>query len=108
VLNKYINEYLKTDDRGIYEWARISTALGRNALNRLNRKEIVLTVTILLRTQLTAPIGNELLARYQAGIDNELYKAIAALRKHQEWRSKSMVTLMVTLMVTPMVTLETA
>jgi len=33
-----------------------------------------------------------LLARYQAGIDNELYKAIEALRKQQEWRSKAIVT----------------
>lgn len=46
-----------------------------------------------VRAKLTAPIHNELLARYQAGIDNELYKAIEALRKQQEWRSKGMVIL---------------
>ena len=46
-----------------------------------------------VRIKLSAPIGNELLARYQAGIDNEMYKAIEALRKQQEWRGKGMVPL---------------
>ena len=92
-LNKYINDYLKTDGRGIHGWACNLIACCRKELSRLNRKAIVLTVTEQLRNKLTAPIGNELLARYQAGIDNELYKAIEALRKQQEWRSKGMVTL---------------
>ena len=92
-LNEYINNYLKKGDRGIHEWACDLADWCRKELSRLNRKAMVLTVAEQLRNKLTAPIGNELLARYQAGIDNELYKAIEALRKQQEWRSKGMVTL---------------
>ena len=92
-LNEYINDYLKTDDQGIHEWACNLVAWCKKELSRLNRKAIVLSVTEQLRNKLTAPIGNELLARYQAGIDDELYKAIEALRKQQEWRSKGMIPL---------------
>ena len=92
-LNEYINNYLKTDDMGIHEWACNLASWCKKELSRLNRKAIVLTVTEQLKNKLTAPISNELLARYQAGIDNELYKAIEALRKQQEWRSKGMIPL---------------
>ena len=92
-LNEYINNYVRKDTMGIHEWACEQADWCRKELNRLNRKATVLTVTEQLRNKLTAPIGNELLARYQAGIDNELYKAIEALRKQQEWRSKGMATL---------------
>ena len=92
-LNEYINDYVKKDDMGIHEWTCEQADWCRKELSRLNRKAIVLTVSKQLINKLTAPIGNELLARYQAGIDNELYKAIEALRKQQEWRSKGMVTL---------------
>lgn len=61
--------------------------------DRFNRKAKILIVAELLKNKLTAPISNELLLRYQAGVDNELYKAIEALRKQQEWRSKGRATL---------------
>ena len=92
-LNEYINDYLRKDTMGIHEWAYEQADWCRKELSRLNRKAVVLTVSEQLRNKLTAPIGNELLARYQASIDSELYKAIEALRKQQEWRSKSMVIL---------------
>lgn len=92
-LNTYINDYLKKDDMGIHEWACSVGDWKRKEISRLNRKTLVLKVAEQLKNKLTAPIDNELLARYQAGIDNELYKAIEALRKQQEWRSKGMVTL---------------
>ena len=92
-LNEYINAHLKIDDQGIHDWACNLAEWCRVELSRLNRKAIVLTVTEQLRNKLTAPINNELLVRYQAGIDNELYKAIEALRKQQEWRIKGMITL---------------
>lgn len=90
-LNEYINDYLKTDEQGIHEWACNLHTWCRKELIRFNRKAIVLKVSEQLRNKLTAPINNELLARYQAGIDNELYKAIEALRKQQEWRSKAII-----------------
>lgn len=88
-LSEYINDYLKKDDQGIHEWAYELAEWCKKEQCRLNRKETVLKVTAQLMNKLTAPIGNELLSRYQAGIDNELYKAVEALRKQQEWRSKA-------------------
>ena len=92
-LNVYINDYLKKDDQGIHEWCFELAEWCKKELCRFNRKETVLKVAEQLKHKLTAPIDNELLSRYQTGIDNELYKAIEALRKQQEWRSKSMVTI---------------
>lgn len=43
----------------------------------------------LMQTSASAPVSNELLARYSAGLDNELYRAIEALRKQQEFRLKN-------------------
>jgi len=37
----------------------------------------------------SAPINNDLLIRYSTGLDNELFKAIAALRAEQEFRIKN-------------------
>ena len=85
------------DDTSLNEWARnIAKNLfnySQEELKRLERKKQVLSVAKQLNNKLTAPINNELVSRYQASIDNELYKAIEALRKQQEWRSKSMAVL---------------
>lgn len=44
----------------------------------------------LMQASAAAPVSNELLARYSVGLDNELYKAIEALRKQQEFRLKTL------------------
>lgn len=38
------------------------------------------------RVRQSAPVRNELLARYSTGLDTELYRAIEQLRKQQEFR----------------------
>ena len=85
------------DDTSLNGWARtIAKNLfnySQEELKRLARKKQVVSVAKQLNNKLTAPINNELMSRYQASIDNELYKALEALRKQQEWRSKSMVVL---------------
>lgn len=43
----------------------------------------------LMQMSAAAPVSNELLARYSVGLDNELYRAIEALRKQQEFRLKN-------------------
>lgn len=43
----------------------------------------------LMQIKARAPISNELLARYSAGMDNELYRAIEALRRQQEFRFRN-------------------
>jgi hypothetical protein len=52
------------------------------------RKFKIQTAAAQVQAQASAPVTNELLARYSAGLDNELYRAIEALRKQQEFRLK--------------------
>jgi hypothetical protein len=42
-----------------------------------------------VKSHRSAPIDQELLARYQVSIDNELQKAIRCLREAQEWRFRA-------------------
>lgn len=58
-------------------------------LAKLERKPMVQAVAKLVQVKLSAPVEMELLARYQVAIDAELYRAMDALRKQQEWRMKS-------------------
>lgn len=91
-LVSYINEYLKKEDTGIHDWVSDLIDHSRKELNRLDSKNLMLSIAEQLKNKLTAPIGNELLTRYQTSTDNELYRAIIALRKQQEWRSRSMIS----------------
>jgi hypothetical protein len=92
-LADYVSFLCDGDDDGFHDWTIQLYKFARDELAAFNRRELVQSIAIQLKTKLTAPINNELLVRYQASIDNELYRAIDALRKQQEWRSKSMVTL---------------
>jgi hypothetical protein len=42
-----------------------------------------------VNTMRSAPFTKELMMRYQVALDSELYRAMDALRKQQEWRIKS-------------------
>ena len=92
-LAEYIVFLNEDNAEGFYDWTTELYKWVRGEVNTSERKVLVQAIGQQVRIKLSAPIGNELLARYQAGIDNELYKAIEALRKQQEWRSKGMVTL---------------
>lgn len=92
-LEEYIDFLNKEDNDGFYygylkliQWTRDEIAI-------FNRKEMVQSIGLHVKDKFSAPISNELIVRYQAGVDNELYKAIEALRKQQEWRSKGIITL---------------
>ena len=88
------SDFLNKDNaEGFYEWTTELYKWVRGEVNTSERKVLVQAIGQQVRIKLSAPIGNELLARYQAGIDNEMYKAIEALRKQQEWRGKGMVPL---------------
>ena len=92
-LDAYIDFLNKDNAEGFYEWTTELYKWVRGEVNTSERKVLVQAIGQQVRIKLSAPIGNELLARYQAGIDNEMYKAIEALRKQQEWRGKGMVPL---------------
>ena len=71
------------------EWAMELMDWCEKERTRLTRKREVQQIAELVRCQASAPINNDLLVRYQLTLDNELYRAIEALRKQQEWRNKS-------------------
>lgn len=56
---------------------------------RLERRPMVQAVAKMVQLKLSAPVEMELLARYQVSLDAELYRAMDALRKQQEWRMKA-------------------
>ena len=76
---------------GLSDWLDEVLSWNSTELKKYSRREAVQQVAELVTIQVSAPIKQELLGRYQASLDNELYKAIDALRKQQEWRSKGLV-----------------
>lgn len=73
------------------EWVYQLYECCEENIKRNERKSEVQSVAELVKASLAAPINNELIGRYQTALDNELYKAIEALRKQQEWRGKVVV-----------------
>lgn len=60
-----------------------------DTLNLLGRRPPSKEAEAWRHTKLSAPIANELMMRYQIALDGELYRAIEALRKQQEWRLRA-------------------
>lgn len=58
-------------------------------VSRLARRPLVQSIAEMVQAEKSAPIANEVLMRYQIALDGELYRAMEALRKQQEWRQKS-------------------
>ena len=56
---------------------------------RDSKKKAIQDVARQVQIRASAPVSNELLARYSTGLDNELYRAIEALRRQQEFRFKN-------------------
>ena len=83
--------YFEDTESNLKEWAGELYNWCKEEIKRNERKVEVQSVAELVRASLTTPINNELIVRYQTGLDNELYKAIEALRKQQEWRGKAVV-----------------
>ena len=62
----------------------------REQLQEAKQKELILEVAKLIRNKraILPEKVRESLVKYQVMLDNELYKAIKALREAQEWRLK--------------------
>ena len=78
---------------GMREWAEELESWCKRELAKEERRPVVQMVAALVQQQATAPVSNELLGRYQAALDGELYKAMRALREQQTWRLNNSVTL---------------
>lgn len=82
--------YLKANykDEGLLEWVCALRGWCGETLKQLHRRPLVQSVAKLVQAQKSAPIGSEVLMRYQVAIDGELYRAMEALRKQQTFRLK--------------------
>ena len=81
-LEAYTNEQLREGADNLVAW-------GKKQLSNNIRREKIRDVAAQVLISASAPVNNGLLARYSAGLDNELYRAIEALRKQQEFRLKN-------------------
>jgi hypothetical protein len=88
-IDEYVAYHTKTDSEGLWTWANEMFNWCEKELAKYQRRSDVRQVAEQMRMKQSAPMHNELLIRYQTALDAELYKAIEALRKQQEWRSKS-------------------
>jgi hypothetical protein len=59
------------------------------ASEKSERKNQLAELGQMAQAKNSAPIGSDLLIRYSTSLDNELFKAIAALRAEQEFRFKN-------------------
>ena len=76
----------------LHEWATELSEYCGKVVARYGRKPAVQSIAKTVQDYFTAPINSENLQRYQAALDGELYKAIEALRKQQEYRHKLGIT----------------
>ena len=88
-IDEYVAYQTKSSSEGLWTWANELFNWCEKELAKYQRRSDVRQVAEQMRMKQSAPMHNELLIRYQAALDAELYKAIEALRKQQEWRSKS-------------------
>lgn len=92
---RYLDTYEREDYNGriergpTYYLADLSNWCSKELRKQKNRL-LVASLLPWVRDYRLAPVEHELLPRYQAALDGELYRAIRALREAQEWRLKTM------------------
>lgn len=89
VIDEYVMHITESNSEGLRTWADNLFAWCTKELEIYKRKDEMRQIAEQVKIKQSAPINNELLIRYQTALDSELYKAIEALRKQQEWRSKN-------------------
>jgi len=81
--------YIKAECKdGLMGWFYELRSYCSQAIRQLHRRPLVQSVAKLVQAQKSAPMGNEVLMRYQVSLDGELYRAMEALRKQQAFRLK--------------------
>ncbi|MBF6986745.1 hypothetical protein [Cupriavidus sp. IK-TO18] len=56
----------------------------------IHRSAIIVEVAALVRSVQSTPLQQKLICKYQTSLDNELCRAIRALRETQEWRLQTL------------------
>lgn len=83
------DDYLKTEyPDGLVEWFSDLQSYCRQTMRRLHHRPLVQSIAKQVQAKKSALIGNEVLMRYQVSLDGELYRAMEALRRQQEFRLK--------------------
>ena len=82
--------YLKANykEEGLLEWVYALRGWCGETIKQLHRRALVQSVAKMVQAQKSAPMGHEVLMRYQVALDGELYRAMDALRKQQTFRLK--------------------
>ena len=81
-------KYIKGQEGGLSGWMFELKSWCATQYRQLSRRPLVQSIAKLVQAQKSAPIGNEVLMRYQVSLDGELYRAMEALRKQQTFRLK--------------------
>lgn len=85
-----VTQYVLTHKKGLLGWANTMVDACCAETERIRRRVAIAEVTGFVRSRQSAPIDQELLCKYQTALDNELYRAMRALREAQEWRLKTL------------------
>jgi hypothetical protein len=76
-----MRRFSSTDLIELVQWCRTELSAGER------RPEILALADQLRASRLVLPLRQlEVIARYQTTLDNQLYKALRALREAQDWR----------------------
>jgi len=75
---------------GLLGWTDEVVNGCRAEIAAIRRSVVIAEVAALVQSSHSAPIQQELISKYQTALDNELYRAIRALRETQEWRLKTL------------------
>ncbi len=82
--------FLTQYEGGLHGWATLKLAESSMDIQAHARRTLILQVADMVKSQHSLPANHELFSRYQTALDNELYRAIRALREAQEWRLKTL------------------
>jgi hypothetical protein len=87
-----VGGYLELLDGGLFEYVQDLIIYCRDEFEKTKQAPAIKQLETWVRAERSIPRGNlqEKLMRYQIGLDNELYKALRALRDAQKWRREAM------------------
>ncbi|GAB3626941.1 hypothetical protein PTE30175_03542 [Pandoraea terrae] len=85
-----VAQYVQTLKRGLLGWVNKTVDSCCSEMAHMRRRATIVEVADFVRSRQSAPIGQELLCKYQTALDNEMYRAMRALREAQEWRLKTL------------------
>jgi hypothetical protein len=83
-----IDQFLSQYEEGLTGYVSAIVQYCHEQLRKSKQYPVICTLTKLIRSERSIPVIEirDTLARYQTTLDNELYKALKALKEAQQWR----------------------